>query len=189
MSLYLVRCYYEYCHFTSHHVAGFRNSEHITLGNLFNALNAGLYFNVGFDSMALSPRDSGIGESPLIQWNVNNRDPIKFRKYDVVSGSCIINNKNIFWEVTVEVSHRRKAHLVRQQWGIKQISLRPRSKRATPATNSGLASPSGSRGRLTGAQWSSDETSGDRHARAQRAEKVPSPKQNRVRVRFTIHCG
>ena len=86
---------YEYCRFTSHHVAGFRNSDHITLGNLFNALNAGLYFNVDFDSMVLSPRDSGIGES-LIQWDVNNRDPIKFKEYDVVSGSCFVYNKNVF---------------------------------------------------------------------------------------------
>lgn len=87
---------YEYCQFISHHVAGFRNSEHITFGNLFNALNAGLYFNVGLDAMALSPRSSGISESPLIQWDVNNRDPIKFREYDVVSGSCFISNKIIF---------------------------------------------------------------------------------------------
>lgn len=88
---------YEYCHFTSHHEAGFRNtSEHIKFGNLFNALNAGLYFNVGVDSMALSPRGSGIGSSPPIQWDVNNRDPIKFREYDVVSGSCFISNKNFF---------------------------------------------------------------------------------------------
>ena len=86
----------DYYYFKSHHVAGFRNSEHITFGNLFNALNAGLYFNVGLDSMALSPRGSGICESPLIQWDVNTRDPIKFREYDVVSGSCSISNKNIF---------------------------------------------------------------------------------------------
>ena len=79
---------------------------------------------------------------------------------------------------------------MRQQWGVKQISLRSRSKRATPATNSGLASPreiTVDGGRLTSAQWSNDETSGDRYARAhRRAEKVPSPKQNRARVRFTI---
>ena len=87
---------YQYCHFTSHHVAGFRNSEHITFGNLFNALNAGLYFNVGLESVALSPRGSGLGESPLIQWDVNNRNPIKFKEYDVVSGSCFIRSKNIF---------------------------------------------------------------------------------------------
>ena len=31
---------YEYCHFTSHYVEGSRNSEHITFGNLLNALNA-----------------------------------------------------------------------------------------------------------------------------------------------------
>ena len=91
------------------------------------------------------------------------------------------------------MSQRRKANLVRQQWGIKQISLRPRSKHATPATNSGLTTPreiTGSGSRLTGAQWSVDETTGDRYVRAQRrADKVSSPKQNRARVCFTTHCG
>ena len=87
----------------------------------------------------------------------------------------------------------RKAHLVRQQWGIKQISPRPRSKRATPATNSGLTSPgevTSGGSRLTGAQWRNDETTGDRYTWAQRrAEKVPSPKQNRDRVCFATPCG
>ena len=91
------------------------------------------------------------------------------------------------------MSQPRKANLVRQQWGIKQISLRPRSKHATPATNSGLTTPreiTGSGSRLTGAQWSVDETTGDRYVRAQRrADKVSSPKQNRARVCFTTHCG
>ena len=82
---------------------------------------------------------------------------------------------------------------MRQQWGIKQIFLRPRSKCATPAMNLGLTTPreiTGNGGRLTGAQWSNDETTGGRYARAQRrAEKVPSPKQNRARVCLMIHCG
>ena len=71
----------------------------------------------------------------------------------------------------VEVSQRRKVCLVRQQWGIKQISLRPRSKRATPATNSEFTSPreiTGNGSRLTGAQWSNDETSSDLCTQAQR---------------------
>jgi hypothetical protein len=75
---------------TSHNTTGFRSSQHITLGNLFNALNAGLYFNIGFDSLALVPRNSESGESAYIPWNVNNRNPIKFREYDVVSGSFTI---------------------------------------------------------------------------------------------------
>jgi len=80
---------------------------------------------------------------------------------------------------------------VRQQWGIKKVSLRPRSKRATPATNSVLASPQiGGRGGhlvIACGEQSNSETLGGRDARTlRRAESVPSPVQNRARVRFTI---
>jgi len=76
---------------------------------------------------------------------------------------------------------------VKRQWGIKVITLRPRSKRPTPTTTSAFASPTGSRGIRPYGEQSNSETSGARDARAQRrAEGSPSPVQRRARVHFKI---